>query len=62
MANICLGWLVYRSGYLPRVFGAGIIPTEVAFAVHTFLLILAPAYASGLLLVTAALAFVPFVT
>lgn len=59
-ANICFGWLVYRSGYLPRVFGVAIVVTGIAFAVHTFLLILAPAYASGLLLATAALAFIPF--
>lgn len=61
VANICMGWLVYRCGYLPRVFGVGIILTGVAFVVHTFLIILAPAYASGLLLATAAIAFIPFV-
>jgi hypothetical protein len=33
----------------------------VAFAVRTFLLILAPTYASGLLLATAAVAFIPFI-
>lgn len=61
-ANVCLGWLVYRSGYIPRIFGVGIVLTGTAFAVHTFLLILAPAYASGLLLATAGIAFIPFVT
>ncbi len=60
-ANIVLGWLIYRSGYIPRVFGVAIIIMGVAFAVRTFLLILAPAYASGLLLVTAAVAFIPFI-
>jgi hypothetical protein len=61
VANVALGWLIYRSGYIPRVFGVAMILTGVAFAVHTFLLILAPAYASGLLLATAAVAFIPFI-
>src|SRR6059058_4933366 len=52
VANVALGWLIYRSGYIPRVFGVAMILTGVAFAVHTFLLILAPAYASELLLAT----------
>ena len=61
VANIVFGWLIYRSGYIPRVFGVAMIFTGVAFAVRTFLLILAPAYASGLLLATAAVAFIPFI-
>jgi hypothetical protein len=61
VANIVLGWLVHRSGYLPRVFGIAMILTGVAFVVRTFLLILAPAYASGLPLATAAVAFIPFI-
>ena len=61
LANVVFGWLIFRSSYIPRVFGVAMIFTGVAFAVHTFLLILAPAYASGLLLVTAAVAFIPFV-
>lgn len=60
-ANIVLGWLIYRSGYLPRVFGVGLVFTGIAFALRTFLLILAPAYASQLLLATAAVAFLPFI-
>jgi len=35
--------------------------TAVAFVVHTFLLIVAPAYASDLLLATAAVAFIPLI-
>jgi hypothetical protein len=61
VANIVFGWLIYRSGYLPRVFGVAMIGMGVAFAVRTFLLILAPTYASGLLLATAAVAFIPFI-
>jgi hypothetical protein len=43
------------------VFGVAMIGMGVAFAVRTFLLILAPTYASGLLLATAAVAFIPFI-
>jgi hypothetical protein len=61
LANVVFGWLIFRSTYIPRVFGVAMVFTGVAFVVHTFLLILAPAYASGLLLATAAVAFIPFV-
>ena len=37
------------------------IVAGVAFVAHTFLLILAPAYASDLMLATAAVAFIPLV-
>jgi hypothetical protein len=60
-ANIVFGWLIYRSGYIPRIFGVGMIFTGVAFVLYTFLLILAPAFASGLLMATAAVAFIPLV-
>lgn len=60
-ANIVFGWLIYRSSYVPRIFGVGMIFTGVAFVVHTFLLILAPAYASDLLLATAAVGFIPLI-
>ena len=53
--------LYYRSGYLPRVFGVAMMVAGAAFVAHAFLLILAPAYASDLLLATAAVAFVPFI-
>lgn len=61
LANIVFGWLLHRSGIVPRVFGIGMIVTGVAFVARTFLLILAPAYASALLLATAAVAFIPLV-
>ena len=60
VANVAFGWLIYRSGYLPRVFGVGMAIAGVAFTLRTFLLVLAPAYASPLLLATAAIAFIPF--
>jgi hypothetical protein len=61
VANIIFGWLLYRSGYIPRIFGVGMVFTGIGFALRTFLIILAPAYASGLLLATAAVAFIPFI-
>jgi hypothetical protein len=61
VANVIFGWLIYRSGYLPRIFGLLMAIMGVAFTVRTFLLVLAPAYASQLLLATAAIAFIPFI-
>ena len=61
VANIIFGWLLYRSGYIPRIFGVGMIFTGIAFVLRTLLIILAPAYASGLLLATAAVAFIPLI-
>ena len=57
VANIVLGWLIYRSGYIPRVLGVGMAIMGVAFALRTFLLVLAPTYASPLLLVVAGIVF-----
>src|SRR5688572_17911827 len=53
VANVVFGWLLSRSGFVPRVFGIALIVMGVAFAARTFLLVLAPAYASELLLATA---------
>src|SRR5687767_3903996 len=61
VANVIFGWLIYRSGYFPRLFGVGFALMGIGFTLRTFLLVLAPAYASPLLLATAAVAFVPFV-
>ena len=61
VANVMFAWLIYRSGYIPRIFGVGFAVMGVGFTLRTFLLVLAPAYASPLLLATAALAFPPFV-
>jgi len=60
-ANIVFGWLIYRSRLVPRLFGGAMIVMGIAFMAHTFLLILAPSFASDLLLATAAIAFVPLV-
>lgn len=61
VANVIFGWLIYRSGYFPRVFGIGFGIMGICFTLRTFLLVLAPTYASPLLLATAALVFAPFV-
>ena len=61
VANIVFGWLIYRSGYLPRIFGIGMAMAGVAFTTRTVLLVLAPAYASPLLMATAAIAFIPLI-
>ncbi len=61
VANVIFGALIYRSGYLPRLFGVGFVIMGIAFTVRTFLLVLAPAYASPLLLVTAGIVFPPFI-
>lgn len=61
VANVIFGALIYRSGYLPRVFGVGFVIMGAAFTLRTFLLVLAPAYASPLLLATAGIVFPPFI-
>lgn len=58
-SSVILGWLMYRSGFLPRIFGVLMAAMGIAFMTRTFLVVLTPAYASGLLLATAALAFPP---
>jgi hypothetical protein len=60
-ANIVFGWLIFRSSFIPRIFGVAMIVAGAAFVAHTFLLILAPAFASDLLMATAAVAFIPLV-
>jgi hypothetical protein len=59
-ASVVFGGLLYRSRLVPRVFGVAFALSGAAFLLHAFLLILAPALASGLLLATAGIAFIPF--
>jgi hypothetical protein len=61
VANILFGWLLYRSGYFPRIFGIGFAIMGTAFALRAFLVVLAPAYDSPLLLAIAAVVFLPFI-
>ena len=50
MASVLRGYLIYRSGYLPKVLGALLAFAGLGFIVKNFALVLAPAYASDLLL------------
>jgi hypothetical protein len=51
VGSILLGYLIYRSGYLPKVLGVLLALGGVGFVIRSFALVLAPAYASlGLLL------------
>lgn len=54
--SILLGYLIFRSGYLPRIVGALMAISGVGFITRTFLWVLAPAYASPIILAPAALA------
>ena len=50
------GWLMLNARYLPKFLGALMLITGAGFALRTFLWVLAPAYASPLLLMPALLA------
>jgi hypothetical protein len=50
VASMLLGYLMIQSGYLPRILGALLALSGLAFVVYNFALVLAPRYAwSGLL-------------
>ena len=57
--SILLGYLMFRSGYFPRVLGALMALGGLGFVVRNFLLVLAPAWASSLLLLPMTLAVLP---
>ncbi len=50
VATLIRGYLIYRSGFLPRALGALMGLAGVGFIASNFLLVLAPAYASDFLL------------
>jgi hypothetical protein len=56
IGSLLLGSLLVRSGYLPRVLGALWVLGGLGFVTSTIVLVLAPAYASPLLLVPTLLA------
>ena len=49
------GFLIFRSGYLPKFLGVLFVLAGFGFIARNFLLVLAPAYASGILLMPMAL-------
>ena len=51
MATGVRGYLIYRSGYLPRLLGALLMLAGLGFIARNFVLVLAPAYVSNLFLV-----------
>ncbi len=56
IASILLGYLMFRSGYLPRLLGGLMALGGVGFVMSNFAFVLAPAYASSALLLPAIIA------
>lgn len=50
VATLIRGYLIYRSGFLPRALGALMALAGIGFIASNFLLVLAPAYTSDFLL------------
>lgn len=50
LATLVRGYLIYRSGYLPKALGALLALAGLGFIVSNFVVVLAPAYASDALL------------
>ena len=50
IASLLRGYLMFRSGFIPKFVGAVLAVAGVAFIAKTFLLVLAPAFSSDLLL------------
>jgi len=58
VASVLRGYLIFRSGYLPRVLGVLLVLAGLGFIAKNFALVLAPAYASDGLLLPMVLAVV----
>jgi len=50
VASLLRGYLIFRSGYLPRFLGVLLALAGLGFITRNFLLVLAPAYASSVFL------------
>ena len=50
LATLIRGYLIYRSGYLPKALGALLALAGLGFIASNFVLVLSPAYASDVLL------------
>jgi hypothetical protein len=50
LATLIRGYLIYRSGYLPKALGALLVLAGLGFIVSNFVQVLSPAYASDVLL------------
>jgi hypothetical protein len=50
LATLLRGYLIYRSGYLPKALGALLALAGLGFIASNFVLVLSPAYASNVLL------------
>ena len=59
-ASLVRGYLIYRSGYLPRFLGVLMTVAGVGFVLKNLTLVLAPAYSSDILLVAAPLTVLVF--
>ena len=57
VGTFAIGWLMYRSGFLPSVMGVLVMLAAGGFLAKAFTWVLTPAYSSPLLLAPAAIAF-----
>ena len=60
LATLIRGYLIYRSGYLPRVFGVLFMIGGAGFVLDNLATVLAPAYASSYLLIPVGVTLIPF--
>jgi hypothetical protein len=60
LGSILLGYLIFRSGYLPKLLGILFALSGVGFVVDNFVFVLAPAYASPIFLLPMAITVLSF--
>lgn len=61
VASIIRGYLIFQSGYLPKFLGALLALAGFGFVLRNFALVLAPAYASGWLLLPVIIALLSLI-